>query len=59
LSQSPIVCSVNSRRPHPRNQHVCCAPEPTPLQGPAHPTNRSHSPNPHDLWAGHESRGAP
>jgi hypothetical protein len=38
LSQSPIVCSVNSRRPAPpkrqprKNRHVCCAPEPHPLQ---------------------------
>lgn len=46
LSQSPIVCSVNSRRPAPPKRHTrkastfVVAPEPAPTTGPAHPTNR-------------------
>ena len=47
----PVVSKPNSvfdefpAGPHPQggapeSRHVCCAPEPTPLQGAAHPTNR-------------------
>jgi hypothetical protein len=45
LSQSPIVCLMISRRPSteldPRRAgHVCCAPDPHPLQTRGHPSNR-------------------
>ena len=55
LSQSPIVCLMTNFSPagpktSPRNQgNVCCAPEPTPLQGTSHPTNRSAHRTPTDV----------
>jgi hypothetical protein len=66
LSQSPIVCPVNSRRPAP---HIRALPDKTGMfvvhQNHTHyrrgPSNESLSTpiTPTLLWAGHESRGAP
>ena len=64
LSQSPIVCLMINFSPagantNPRIQgNVCCAPEPAPTTGPAHPSNRLKSAPPQS--AGRlRSRGAP
>jgi hypothetical protein len=61
----PNSVSGNPSRPHPpkrdarRPINVCCAPEPHPLQAWPIFTNRLRSPNPHTMWAGLKSRGAP
>ena len=48
LPQSPIVCSVAS----PERPLACCAPEPDPTTGPAHPTNRSAHRRSHTVVGG-------
>jgi hypothetical protein len=66
LSQSPTVCLAVPRRDlrpkWPAPQRSSCsshAPDPCPLQADG-PSNESpRSPNPHTMWAGHGSRGAP
>jgi hypothetical protein len=53
LSQSPIVClAIPSPAKTPRRQNVCCAPEPAPTTGPAHPTNRSAHRRSHTVVGG-------
>ena len=65
---SPQACCLRTqqcvwqsfRRPDSRRtEHVCCAPEPHPLQAQPLITNRSEPPNPHTMWAASKSRGAP
>jgi hypothetical protein len=61
LPQDPTVClAVSFRRPESRRteQRSLCT-RTTPTTGAAHLHESLSSPNPHRMWAGHKSRGAP
>jgi len=59
LSQSPIVCLAVPSPMFPHRLNVCYL-HPNHTHYRRGPSNESpKSPNPHTMWAGHGSRGAP